>query len=179
MKKALLSTLLLFIAAVSFLSFMAEEQHQLVPGKGIDNEVILGQTTRTEVTLKYGDDFKLISHYIKKSDGSDTLYSVQQRYEKLGLSFYSKPGKDVFFAIHVRHPFNGVSDKGIVPDVSTMQDVVDKYGDVAWYSTGVTMIKQYDGIKFIVPVEAKYPISEKAKNKAIKMKVHEIVLFQE
>lgn len=179
MKKTLVLSFLLFIAAVSFLSFVAEEQHQLTPGKGIDNDVLLGQTTRAEVTAKYGEDFKELKHYIKKDDGSDTLYSIQQRYEKLGLSFYYKPGKDVFFSISVRHPFNGVSDKGIVPGVSTMQDVVDKYGDVAWYSTGATMIKQYDGIKFIVPVEAKYPISEKAKNKAIKMKVHEIVLFQE
>ncbi len=179
MKKNLLSTLLLFTAAISFLSFMAEEQHQLVPGKGIDNEIILGQTTRTEVTAKYGEDFKELRHYIKKDDGSDTLYSIQQRYEKLGLSFYYKPGKDVFFSIHVRHPFNGVTDKGIVPGVSTMQDVIDKYGDVPWYSTGMKMIKQYEGIKFSVPVEAKYPISEKAKNKATKMKVHEIVLFQE
>jgi hypothetical protein len=139
--------IVLFVLAVAALSFVQSTQQLLIPGKGIEGYVTVGGTTSTEIKTKFGAGYKEINHY-SELNGSKSLYSVERRYARQGVSFYFKPNNDTVFLVKVKLPYAAKTDKGIVLGTSTMQQVRDAYGAADFYADGPNMFLEYPGIKF-------------------------------
>src|SRR5437588_9311620 len=100
-------------------SFAKSEQWTFITeGVGI-SDILIGKSTKSDVLARYGDRYKLIKH---------NKYSVEMEYADLGLSFYYclKDKEKKIFLVEVHH---GTTSKGIVIGQSTLQDVLDKYGE--------------------------------------------------
>jgi hypothetical protein len=139
--------IVLFVFAATALSFVQQTQQLLVPGKGIDGYVTVGATTSSAIKTKFGEGYKEVKHY-SELNGAKSLYSIERRYERQGVSFYFKPNNDTVFMVKVKLPYAAKTDKGIVLGTSTMQQVRDAYGVAEFYADGANMFLEYPGIKF-------------------------------
>lgn len=157
-------------AGLISLSFIQQTLGLLIPGVGIENYVTINATTKNEIKIKYGNDYKEVNHYSEVGTGK-TLFSVEYVYKKQGVTFYFKPDRDTVFAIHVMPPYKAKTSQGIVLGTSTMQDVQDAYGKVEWSFTNTQMFLEYPGIAFYLPFNGKFPVSEQTQNDALKKKV--------
>src|ERR1041385_3829276 len=80
----------LITCSIFFMSLAGDVPHQLHEGKGLD-DIILKKSPESDVIKKFGTDFKIITHH--NEDDRDSLRDsivacTEQRYEKLGLSFF-------------------------------------------------------------------------------------------
>ena len=170
-------TLLIITLALGFMSMtlIDETPTRIIPGIGIEGYVTVNATTSGAVKTKFGTDYKEVNHYIT-TGGSKSLYSVEHLYKKQGVSFYFRPNKDTVFAIHFFPAYKGKTDKNIVCGVSTMQDVINAYGNVEWAYTDNEMSLDYSGIAFIIPFSGKFPVPESVQTAALTKKVAEIAV---
>lgn len=97
---------------------------EITDGKSLA-EITLGQSTAADVRDRYGEPDTLKQH---------GKFSNEMIYASEGLSFFyrqSDAEKSVS-SISVTEPFRLETDKGIVLNESTMQDVLKEYGELKW-----------------------------------------------
>lgn len=168
--------MVLFVAAAGLMSLtLADTMQLLLPGRGIENYVTVGASTKTEIATKFGSAYKEVKHYSTAiGTGTKKLFSVERSYAKQGISFYFYPEKDTVFCIKVRAPYKAKTDKGIVAGTSTMQEVRKAYGPAEFYTVDDKMMLEYPGIKF-------YCVSAGSEEAALNKKVEiiSIVKFDE
>lgn len=154
----------------TFIICVNPNEEKINDGVGIGN-IILHKSTADEVIVEYGGEYNLVEH---------NNYSYEMKYESKGLSFYymyDDLNKKIF-SIHIKFPFKGVANKGIVLGKSTMQEVVNVYGPPNWSTTdeSQTWWSEYSGIEFHVEVEKslpRFPLNEEVH---LKKTVIEIVV---
>jgi hypothetical protein len=142
--------MILLVLAAGLMSLTAEDPMQiLLPGRGIENYVTVGATTKTEITTKFGTAYKEEKHYTTAiGTGTRQLFSIERSYARQGISFYFYPDRDTVFCIRVRAPYKAKTDKGIIAGTSTMRDVRKAYGAAEFYTADNRMMLEYPGIKF-------------------------------
>lgn len=93
----------------------------ITSGKGFD-KFIINSSTRSDVVKLLGNNFKEIEY----------MYPYRElEYKSIGVSFiFSKT--DTLWSIEFYYPFNGISDKGIILNKSTMKDVEKEFGEIKW-----------------------------------------------
>lgn len=168
MKRIIIIPVLL--SAMFSLSFIQETLELLIPGVGIENYVTINATTKNEIKIKYGSDYKEVKHFTEFGE-ERKLFSIEYVYAKQGVSFYFRPDNDTVFALHAMPPYKAKTAKGIVLGTSTMQDVQDAYGKIEWSFTNTQMFLEYNGIAFYLPFNGKFPVSQETQDKALKKKV--------
>jgi hypothetical protein len=133
-----------------------EKKHILVKeGIGFDN-VILYRTTKSEIYKLFGTDYKQIIH---------NKYSIEDYYEKLGISFYhsSYNKKRRIEFINFNRNFYGKTSKGFDIQSMTFNDLLKIYGTPFWRfskeSNEIIMCYGDLGIEFCIDKKEKIPDS--------------------
>ncbi len=147
-----------------------KETKQIIAGRGFDNYQI-GVTSIQTIINDYGKDFKKIEH---------NGYSTELIYENLGLSFsYHPEVSDTIFAIEFFHPFSGITDKGIILNISTMADVEIIHDSLDWYITKpfLEWYSEHPGIEYAVPRDTSKPTFPMDEEFYKKMKISRIVVL--
>jgi hypothetical protein len=128
-------------------------------GKGI-KQFIIGKTKEQEIVKKLGNNYERIKH---------KDYSVEIAYKDIGLSFYfyQNDTTKTIFSIYFSEQFKGKTSKGIVLNLSTMENVIEIYGQPNWMSCDEcnTWSSEYQGIEFFVERDKTlphYPLNESA-----------------
>ena len=159
MKILILFYLLTSLTCYSQIENQDTTETLIIDGIGYGN-FKLDNLKLSEVVKKLGDNYQEIKH------GS---YSIEIDYEEIGVSFlyyqgYSEGDKTIF-GINFKAPFKGQTIKGIVLNQTTMQDVVEAYGEPDWSSCDncTYWTSDYDGIEFLVERDMSlphYPLNE-------------------
>ena len=121
------------------------------PGVGI-LDFKLGESSGDEVIRELGLGYRKITH---------KTYSIELKYEELGLSFYYKyedPDQKIF-TISCYAPLKAVCTNGIKLNSSSMQDVKEKYGELDWFSSDGSDYwgSEHMGIEYMVHRELSLP----------------------
>lgn len=165
----------MLLAFISF-SFTGTEAHKLIPGKGIDDDIIIGKTAREEVIKKFGNDFIEQLRYAKIMDSHDSIFTTYiLSYKKEGVEFDIDKNLGLHL-VTINGSFNGKTEKGIHAGISTMQDVINAYGKVEWRFGGKRMWLAYDsiGISFYTSFNGVFPVPKTVKENALKEKINKI-----
>lgn len=153
------------LAICSFVVRAQTAKHIIYPGVGFDN-IQIDKSTLKDVIKYYGNNYTVDTHYFKpwtKTSYSDTTngppvrdYNVEIAYKHLGLSFYFEGESETVFSICFSALAKAITDKGIIVNKSTFQEVVDAYGDEDWsfssgrvrknYASGIVFSSFYKGI---------------------------------
>jgi hypothetical protein len=159
--------------------------HIIIPSKGFDN-ISINETNLDKLIHLYGSNFQIDTHYIKycispyldsiKLIEGKTIYSISYSYDSLGLAFFFKPGISTIFSIHCKSPFKCKTEKGIIMDSSSFNDVICAYGYSKWHFTESTILKDYEGIEFIRPYNEGFPPDLTDSLKYLNSKVTEITV---
>lgn len=173
--------LLLAAAGIASWSFQSEETvHTLYPGKGMDKNVRIGTTSRSQIVDLFGVEFREINHYDVNEHEDHTMDTaisfIEQRYDKLGISFCYRYDS-IVTGIQVRKPCHAVTDKGVLLGKALMADADALYGTSEWTYTDRLMLKEHDGIAFMTSFDGKFPITEGTQNAGLKKKISEIDIY--
>src|SRR4051812_7155000 len=118
------------------------ETRLIIEGVGVDN-IIVGRSVMDDVIKTYGEEYDLIEH---------NKYSYEIEYEDLGLSFWYRyeDAQKRIFCIAVRPPCKGITSRGIIVGESTLQDILNIYGESEAKTTTVTetWFYEYPGVEF-------------------------------
>lgn len=136
--------IVVFICCVCFVSAKAQAYGE--EGVGIAG-VTVDKSTLSDVTVTYGEDYKLIEH---------NKYTYEAKYSN-GLSFwycYADTNKKIV-GLSVTPPYTGITSKGIVVGESTVEDVFRIYGESDPTSTNAkdTLGFRYNGVHFHIKYE--------------------------
>jgi hypothetical protein len=144
-------------------SSISENEHTLIAGKGFDN-IEVEKTPLTEIIETCGNNFSIDTFYTPIFTPNDFLtvdsvdrkriYSIKYAFNNLGLAFFFRSNQQTPFSILIYSPFKGITDKGIILNKSTFNDVIKKYGETSWSFSGNTIMKSYEGISFEDTVDA-------------------------
>jgi hypothetical protein len=166
--KSNMSRLFLFFFSILIISCNTKEGDYtlLIPGKGFD-DVAINETTIDDIIRLFGENCKIDTHFVNYNlssyldsldlSESRTIFSISYIYDSLGLIFCCKPGINEIFAIECKSPFKCKTEKGIILDSSSFNDVIEAYGNCKWNFTENTLIKSYEGIEFIGPYSNGFP----------------------
>ncbi len=145
-------------AIVSHAGYPSAQSVLINEGVGVE-DIVVGKSTMSDVIAAYGDDFGLIEH---------NKYSYEIMYEERGLSFYYRydDSDKRIFAIVIKPPCHGFTNRGIVVCHSTLRDVFNAYGKAKAQTTTAeeTWSYEYEGVIFHTKFDS-FGETEKAKLK--------------
>jgi len=155
--KAALIVIVLGFLNLSFYSnqYLSGPKKTLITPHGFEKYEI-GKTVIGQIIKDFGNEFEKID---------DHTWYYQLVYADKGLSFSYGLG-DTVYAIEFYAPFEGITDKGIILNESTMSDVKKVYKHLDWYISPPfeEWGSMYPGIEFLVKRDLslpKYPLDEK------------------
>lgn len=162
---------LVLVVLVSIFTFSLFSQEKEMPiikaGKSFGN-ITLGESTVDDVVKEYGKKYKkekkVFSEFFAKDNTYITFTYFKMIYKKQGLvfNFTQREGddKEVLTNIEISSPFKAKTDKGIVIDESTFEDVIAQYGSMMWtYSNENKRVsKTYEGIMFSTFIKSKIKV---------------------
>lgn len=126
-------------------------EHIIYPAIGMDSFYI-DKSTLEDIVRTYGPNYRVDTVYeslLGDLTQKKYVYALAIIYKKQGLSFYIGPSSDVLVGISVYKPARAKTNKGIILNRSTFQDVINIYGPGEWYFGNGYILKRYDeGIKF-------------------------------
>jgi hypothetical protein len=151
---------LLILFSFTIAHSFAQKKPIIYPGKGLDG-VDLGFSSEEEIAARFGDlywleDVMVTEYFDDEQKEKQQLINNKMIYRKTGLIFHFliRPEDSVgkLVAIQAMKPYKAITPKGIELNVSTMQDVVNAYGEGRWgYSNKFKeVVLTYDGIIFHV-----------------------------
>jgi hypothetical protein len=129
----------------------------LIPNKGIDGvSIVIDSSKISDVIGIYGTDYTL----------SEKTLITNYCYEKIGLTFQIDPydKNQIVRSISVQSPFKAKTEKGIVLNESTMEDVWNAYNDKGCFTSKTYAWNTQNGISYYIkkdPNEKGYDAKEK------------------
>jgi hypothetical protein len=112
----------------------------------------IGNSTLGDVENKLGNAYEEIKH---------GTFSTEANYTKKGVSFYycQKDTSKTIFSMKFSAPFKGKTKEGVFMYGTTMNEIVEKYGEPDWSTSSgsLTWSNNYTGISFLVKRDTSLP----------------------
>lgn len=168
-------------------NYQKNNAHILKPLIGFDN-VNLATLSIKDIITKHGNNFRIDTFYSISTipttflDTNSTiiktkLHSYRICYDSLGISYYFNHQKNNITALRVQYPFNGITDKGVILNKSTFNEIEKLYGAAPWQTIDNYIMKEYEGIYFYRPFHDTISRSNISLNKYFDSIVTEITIL--